>query len=135
MLNYHFYIPNYTEKSNGIKSLWAAAEFFAKYSKVTVQSFYMGEVFTELPPQYKKLFGTFKNSKNTVVIYPDCIKGNPLGAKNIARYLMCKPLILNGESIDYSFGEFLFGYSRAVNKNLAQYNIILDEKPAKVKMN
>jgi hypothetical protein len=134
MLKYHFYIPNYTEKSNGIKALWAAAEYFSKYQEVTVESFHMGEIFTKLPIQYAKLLGKFSPySYNTVVIYPDCVQGNPLNARKIARYLMCKPLILNGTPIDYSFGEFLFGYSRAVNKKLEQYNIILDEKPVKIK--
>jgi hypothetical protein len=114
--------------------MWAAAGLFAKHSQVTIETW--GEQPELTPSQYKKLLATStnRNLRNTVVVYPDCVKGNPLNAKRVARYLMCKPHILNGESIDYSFGDYLFAYSRAVNKNLVQYHLLLDKKFTKVKI-
>jgi len=87
----------------------------------------MGENEEVLPSRFEKLLGKYDSDKSPIVIYPDCVQGNPLGAKKVARYLMAKQYLLNGHSIEYVTGEFLFCYSHAVNASLPQYNIIVDE--------
>jgi hypothetical protein len=121
---YHFFIPNYTDKSNGIKTLWLAAKEFSQWRNVTVESFAMGEIPCALPLDYQKLIGKFDFDDNTVVIYPDCVSGNPLQAKKVARYMMAKPFILNGASIGDIGDDFLFAYSHAVNIHTPQYNLL-----------
>ena len=132
MLNFHFYIPDYSDKSNGIKSLWLAAEYFSKYRVVTVESVAMGAEICALPQQFKRLVGQFNNNKNTVVVYPDCIGGNPLNASKVGRFLMAKPFILNGLPLDCIDGDFVFACSNAVNEYLPQYNVLFNEKCAKL---
>jgi hypothetical protein len=126
MNNYHFYIPNYNGHSNGIKLLWEAALNFSTSRKVTVQSFAYGEKPYPLPEKYKKLIGSYNANDNPIVVYPDCVSGNPLNAKNISRYLMAKPYILNGAAVNYLKNEFVFSYSYAVNRECPQYNILCE---------
>lgn len=121
---YHFYLPNYTNISNGIVTLWEAAFEFSLHRDVSISTFFYGEVFCETPIKYCKLIKPYQHSNNIIVVYPDCVEGNPLGAKLVARYLMAKPYILNNRGFKYSDNEFIFAYSNAVNHNLPQYNLI-----------
>lgn len=47
--------------------------------------------------------------ENGVVIYPDLILGNPLGARNVVRY------VLNFNSLNFS-GDFILSYSKVYSK-------------------
>ena len=128
-MNYIFHIPNYVPNSNGIKSLWYAAYQFSLHRSVKIIPFYAGEVFGhEIPQPYKEIIvSNYSMSEKDIVIYPDMVEGNPLGAKKIARYLMAKPGILNGLNINKGDTDFLFAYSRAVDKTLPQLTILLPE--------
>jgi len=48
--------------------------------------------------------------ENGIMIYPEIIKGNPIGAKRVARYL------LNKDEKEYA-GEFICAFSRLFHKN------------------
>jgi hypothetical protein len=85
----------------------------------------MGEISSELPYKFNKLIRDYKSDSNTIVIYPDCIVGNPLNAKKVVRYLMSKPYILNGNPLNCDAKDFLIAYSNAVSTKLPQYNILL----------
>lgn len=126
-LEFHFYIPEYSSYSNGIKTLWEAAFEFQKFHKTTVSTFNYGEGGEALPEKYLHLLGEVADKKKCIAIYPDCIEGNPLKINNVARFLMAKPNILNGLPIKQSDSDFVFAYSNAVNNGLPQYNLILKD--------
>ena len=128
MYKFHFHIPNYVGNSNGIQTLWEAAYQFSLLRNVTLSSFYHGEKKSyEIPSKY---CGLIKPQpvldEETIVIYPDAVHGNPLNAIKVARYMMAKEYILNGNPIAFGEDDFIFSYSNAVNSNVAQYNILLD---------
>lgn len=137
-MKYVFHLPNYVPYSNGIKSLWYAAYLFSKNREVYVHPYNGGEIEKyEAPINYKKLINKNKViERDDIVVYPDMVKGNPLNAKRVARYLMAKPYILNGEGVEKGESDFLFSFSYAVDRNLPQLNTLLPElkKLAKYKV-
>ena len=137
-MKYVFHLPNYVPYSNGIKSLWYAAYLFSKNREVYVHPYNGGEIEKyEAPINYKKLINKNKIiERDDIVVYPDMVKGNPLNAKRVARYLMAKPYILNGEGVEKGESDFLFSFSYAVDRNLPQLNTLLPElkKLAKYKV-
>jgi hypothetical protein len=55
--------------------------------------------------------------KNGIMIYPEIIKGNPIGAKRVARYLLVKEnLGVNHYEQDYP-GDFICAFSKLFHKN------------------
>ena len=128
MFKFHFHIPNYVENSNGILTLWEAAYQFSLVREVTVSSFYHGENRSySIPERYRHLVKSDADlTDETIVIYPDAAQGNPLNAQNVARYMLAKEYILNGDSIKFEDSDYVFSYSNAVNSSADQYNILLD---------
>ena len=126
--NYLFYIPEWQQNSNGIVTLWEAARIFSQKRNTRVIPYAAGKR-GKTPETYKflenKLQEIDPGSDNTVVIYPETIPDNPLGAKNIARYLLAKPLIFGTPSIKYCSNEYYFSFSKIINPYLDQLNITL----------
>lgn len=54
--------------------------------------------------------------QDAIVVYPEVVHNNPLGAKHVARYLLNKDGLIQGEKIDRSFKQFIFTYSRAFDE-------------------
>jgi hypothetical protein len=55
--------------------------------------------------------------QNGIMIYPEIIKGNPMGAKRVARYLLVKEnLGINHYEADYP-GDFICAFSKLFHKN------------------
>lgn len=52
----------------------------------------------------------------SIVIYPEVISGNPLGAKNVVRYILNREGYINGQSMDSEENDFILSYSRAFVK-------------------
>lgn len=52
---------------------------------------------------------------DSVVIYPEVINGNPIGAKNVVRWLLHQPGYFSGE-IKYSNTELYFKFNSAINE-------------------
>lgn len=53
-------------------------------------------------------------SEETVVVYPEVVKGNPLGAKRVVRWFLHKPGHITGVA-DYGENELYFFYQKAFN--------------------
>jgi hypothetical protein len=128
MFKFHFHIPDFVENSNGILTLWEAAYQFSLVRDVTISSFYHGsERVYPVPNRYLHLVKPASVlTDETIVIYPDAAHGNPLNAKNVARYMLAKEYILNGNPIQFKDSDYIFSYSNAVNRSADQYNILLD---------
>lgn len=136
---YIFYIPHYQSNSNGITSLWEAALYFSQYRDVTICDFHNGVDCSDIPEKFNKIkrftgddIWKLKLSKYHIIVYPDVVTDNPFNHTNVARYLMCKPYILNGLGYNMSQYDYCFAYSKAVSEILPQYTII-NREVAKIK--
>ena len=62
-----------------------------------------------------------------IVIYPEVITGNPLGAKNIVRYVLNREGVLTGKGMDASPNDFIFSWAKIYHPNshasLLKYSI------------
>lgn len=56
--------------------------------------------------------------KNSIVVYPEIVKGNPLNIKNVVRWLLHNPGNFTGE-IDYGDGELYYRYSSGFSYDVA----------------
>lgn len=128
---YIFYIPHYKQNSNGVANLWEAAFLFSKSRKVIICSFHNGVSEDSLPKKYRSLkilYGDdvwrIKLNQKDIVVYPDCVADNPFNHPNVARYLMCKPFLLNGIGYNLNMHDYVFAYSKAVSNILPQYTVI-----------
>ena len=54
---------------------------------------------------------------DAIVIYPEVVHNNPLGAKHVARYLLNKDGLIQKEKIDRSFKQYIFTYSRMFDES------------------
>ena len=83
--------------------------FFKKLIRQPFRRFKISKRFKT--PVLKKFPGKF-NADEFVVIYPEIVFGNPLGAKNIVRWLLHNPGFFTGK-IYYGPNEIYFKYSNA----------------------
>jgi hypothetical protein len=60
--------------------------------------------------------------KDSIVIYPEVVDGNPLKAKNVVRWLLHKPGFHSG-SVNYGKNELIFFYLKAYIENLSNIDI------------
>jgi hypothetical protein len=58
-----------------------------------------------------------QDQEKSIIIYPEIIHDNPLGAKNVARYLLHKDGALWGKKIEKGPNDYLFTYSRSYDPN------------------
>lgn len=83
------------------------ANFFKKLIRQPFRRFKTSKRFNT--PVLKKFPGKF-NAEELVVIYPEIVFGNPLGAKNIVRWLLHNPGFFTGK-IYYGPNEIYFKYT------------------------
>ena len=104
--------PNYVSYSAGVYCLYKLCHDLNEKGYPTAM------YGTEITPPHlntpliisKKIINRLKNKNNTWVIYPETIPGNPLGFKNVARWVLNRPGLLGGDKV-YDSGEKIFVYS------------------------
>lgn len=106
MKNYIICAPSYA-CSNGIRVL----HFL---SKILEENGYNAYMFSPAPhhKDYKYVEKiTDDMRKNAIVVYPEIVKGNPLGFQNVVRYVLYYPGVLGGNK-EYHSSEMIFAYDR-----------------------
>jgi len=72
-----------------------------------------------LNPSFLTPMATKKDIKNSIVIYPEIVSGNPLNASRVVRWILFKPGFFTGE-VNYGDDELFFCYNEVFND--PQYN-------------
>lgn len=117
----HFYIPNYTQNSNGISILWNFAFELSRFIEVSVQTF--GPKTNSYDENMILKFEDYLPNDNTLVIYPEIVFGNPLKAPKVARFYLAPPGILNTFYRSASPAEINFVFSKAISVIAPQLNL------------
>jgi hypothetical protein len=62
-----------------------------------------------------------------IVIYPEVVSGNPLGGRNVVRYVLYREGLISGFGMDRGVGDFIFSWSNlyysGADAYLLKYNI------------
>jgi hypothetical protein len=78
-----------------------------------------GHLWTPWPDERMDAYVPFLQS-DAIVVYPEIISGNPLGAKNIARYFLNKSGAISGVPVDVQETDYVIAYSRSYYSNPKQ---------------
>jgi O-antigen biosynthesis protein len=102
-MKFLIYAPPYRNSSAGIRVLHRLSE---ELTKLGCNSF----VFTDWSEteRLKPYIG------DCVVVYPEIIRGNPMGAKNVVRYVLNTPGYLGLCDATYADSELVFVYNKAL---------------------
>lgn len=102
---YLYPIRPYFDMRNPVASTKNAIYHFA-YGKSSFKTF----------PGFNTPIASFFDSANAIVVYPEVIHGNPLGARRVVRWLLHKPGFHN-EVIGYGAKDVLFYFQEAFNEH------------------
>lgn len=111
-LNYIIYAPSYDENKGGVIALhklcdrinrqgnqahlWPMPLALSRFEKF--QDFLSLRKFATSPQLITPIATTDQMEPNSIVVYPEITSGNPLGAKNIVRWLLFKPGFFTGSA-------------------------------------
>jgi hypothetical protein len=121
---YYIITPPYTRTSAGIKALHLLCHHlnlngYPAYLIITDRGYTVNnELLTHpdfLTPRLTQSIANyhFIDGRRPIVIYPEIIRGNPLKADCVARYILNFPGLLGGNTT-YPETEFIFSYSKAL---------------------
>lgn len=126
---------HYSSASNGIKITY---ELISRLNNMGIcakslcfDPYYFG---ANIPLKYLKntIFCTEKEfpeiEPDDIVIYPEHVKGNPLNANRVVRYLLNKPYYIFGYGIDYRPTDYILSFSQLVSETLPYLYIMIDER-------
>ena len=132
---YVIYTPGYNENSGGIIALHRLCDLLNKrgfdavlhpkqpqFSKRKPLSSLANIIVKAILGQFvKRRFKTFRgfstpvstvvDTKNDIVVYPEIVIGNPLGADNVVRWLLHKPGFITGD-FQFCEGDLFFYYQK-----------------------
>lgn len=131
-LKFIFYTPHYDDNSGGLIAIYKLAHMLnenshtakiwhwtrlhkneirminGKVSKEFAIPSKVSHIDVDCP--YPIIEANEKDIQDSIVVYPEIIEGNPLGAKNVVRWLLNKPGAITG-STSYGFGDLIFYYA------------------------
>ncbi len=114
---YVIYAPDYRTNSAGTRCLYLLCDRLNKAgfeSYVTWSNKTAGELIAPIIPiEVAKALV----KEDFTAVYPEVISGNPLGAKNVARWVLNRPGVLGGDKI-YHKSEQIFSYSKILNSSI-----------------
>jgi hypothetical protein len=131
-LKFIFYTPHYDDNSGGLIAIYKLAHMLnengqtakiwhwtrlhknevrminGKVSKDFFIPTNVSQIDVNCP--YPVIEANEKDIQDSIVVYPEIIEGNPLGAKKVVRWLLNKPGAISGTS-SYGFGDLIFYYA------------------------
>ncbi len=131
------YVPCYQANSNGIRVLYLLGELIRELGHdVQIVAYDHRQADPSgLPKKFRPYFhrlGVDFSPQDVydsdIVIYPDVIPDNPLGAKNIVRYLLNRPLVLTGEPVVYGPRDFVLSYSEWIDPHAFRLLLVNDDR-------
>lgn len=128
----YFYSCYYIASSYGISIAYEIVYNLCKMGQPAKVVISDGAQERPIPSKYDGLY-IFKEhmpqlQSNDLVVYNDTVSGNPLGAKNVVRYMLNKPMVLTGEEIEFSGTDFILAYSYLIDCNLPQLYFLKDDE-------
>lgn len=81
--------------------VWSQPPIYKKSKRTRLKNLIKPEPYTLSPELNTPVFTGKRAPSDAVVVYPEVIRGNPLQARNVARWLLYKP----GEIHPYEFGD------------------------------
>lgn len=131
-MRFIFYTPHYDDNSGGGIAIYKLANMLNENGHIAKIWYWTrlhenevrminGKVAKEffIPPYvslkdvdcpYPIIEATAEDIKDSIVVYPEIIEGNPLGAKKVVRWLLNKPGAITGVT-SYGFGDLIFYYA------------------------
>lgn len=132
MLNDRPYIivtPGYTEQSAGVKSLHMLCDALNKAGQKASLMFMSGGPITSNPNLDTPVCEKFDNE--SIVVYPEIVIANPLGAKNVVRWLLYYAGAYRGNK-KFPETDIIFGYTKRISADYGTKDVLflptVDEK-------
>lgn len=121
---YFIYSPGYNPKSGGITVLHKLCHLLNKKGVETyLYPMHLGQNNTN--KEWETSFSTAFNPSNDIVIYPEIVVGNPLGAKKVIRYVLNNPRPIEkqwGEKDTWVFhNKFFYNYTYDLSTHQSQF--------------
>lgn len=121
---YFIYTPSYTHKSSGVRTLHLLCHALNQIGEKayiypdnpTSGSYCINPALNTpvLEAQYQNFY---QHNLDPIIIYPDIVKGNPLHAKNVIRYLLAPAGEYGGDSI-FPDTDKIWGALPSISKNV-----------------
>ena len=96
---YYVASPSYNHMSSGIRSLHLLCHALNEAGMVARMIPYGAETFYVNHNLNTPVAAAWDQFEGPIVVYPDSVKGNPLGAKRVVRYLMAPRGAYGGDSV------------------------------------
>lgn len=131
-MKFIFYTPHYDDNSGGLIAIYKLAHMLNENGqtakiwhwtrlhknevrmingKVTKQFYLPSKVSRiDVDCPYPIIEATENDIQDSIVVYPEIIEGNPLGANYVVRWLLNKPGAITG-STSYGFGDLIIYYA------------------------
>jgi hypothetical protein len=115
---YLIWVPNYESNSAGVKSLYQLCN---DLNELGYQSFVFGAMICAPSflnsPLIKASFARRLGKRGYVAVYPEIVRGNPIGSRKVARWVLNKPGYLGGEAV-YDRSEKIFYYADGYRESI-----------------
>lgn len=131
-MKFVFYTPHFDENNGGVIAIFKLADLLNRHGHVAKIWHWTrihqnevrlinGKISTQfvIPKQivredidcpYPVIQANDEDIEDSIIIYPEIIEGNPLGARRVARWLLNKPGVINGVNC-FSFNDLIFHYA------------------------
>jgi hypothetical protein len=112
MRPYVILTPGYTEKSWGVRTLHLLCH---RLNQMGVPAFLAFTRSSATRPDWTTPEARIRHLRDGIVVYPEVVSNNVLGARRVVRWLLNRPGYINGAAIDYGAGDYVMAWSRIVD--------------------